>query len=60
MLPTMTPTMISISATEMPRRIETRLATRANPIQNAAINQMFSISNSVQILGASATSEPAR
>ena len=32
-----------MSATEIPSRIETRLATSASPIQNAAMNQMFSI-----------------
>src|SRR6266540_2050951 len=42
MLPTMTPTRISINATEMPTRMEIRLASKAKPIQIAAMNQMFS------------------
>jgi hypothetical protein len=41
-LPAITPTSISMSATEIPVRIEIRLPTRARPIQTAAINQMFS------------------
>src|ERR1035438_5147663 len=43
MFPTITPSRISISATEMPSRMEIRLASNARPIQNAAMNQMFSI-----------------
>src|ERR1039458_7551511 len=43
MFPTITPTTISMSATEMPSRIEIKLASSASPIQNAAMNQMFSI-----------------
>src|ERR1022692_1459946 len=43
MFPTMTPTTISISATEMPTRIEIRLAMKASPIQIAAIYQIFSV-----------------
>src|SRR5437867_8147010 len=51
-LPAITPTKISIKATEMPVRIEIRLATRARPIQTAAINQMFSnIKNSFRLEG---------
>ena len=42
MLPAATPTTISISATEMPTRMEIRLATNASPIQIAAMNQMLS------------------
>lgn len=40
----MTPTNISTSATEMPRRMDTRLAMSAIAIQAAAMNQMFSMS----------------
>src|ERR1022692_3121514 len=43
MFPTMMPTTISISATEMPTRIEIRLAMKASPIQIAAIYQIFSV-----------------
>src|ERR1035441_1364553 len=43
MFPTITPTKISMRATEIPSRMETKLATNASPIQNAAMNQMFSI-----------------
>ena len=43
MFPTMTPTTISINATEMPRRMEIKLAINASPIQIAAIYQMFSV-----------------
>src|SRR3989442_4709029 len=42
MFPTITPTRISISATEIPSRMEIKLATSAKPIQIAAMNQMFS------------------
>ena len=42
MFPTTTPTRISMSATEMPRRMEMRLARSASPIQIAARNQMLS------------------
>jgi len=38
----MTPMVISTSATEIPRRIEMRLAASARPIQAAATNQMLS------------------
>jgi len=38
-LPPITPIPISISATEMPVRIETRLATKASSIHAAATNQ---------------------
>src|ERR1019366_9763928 len=51
MLPAATPTTISISATEMPTRIEIRLARNASPIQMAATNQIFScIKNSCERL----------
>src|ERR1700690_2511629 len=43
MLPTTTPTTISMSATEMPTRMEIKLAMNASPIQMAAINQMLSV-----------------
>ncbi len=43
MLPAATPTTISISATEMPTRMEIKLAMNASPIQIAAINQIFSV-----------------
>src|SRR5205814_9389041 len=38
-LPTITPTKISMSATEIPVRIEIRLAIKAKPIQIQAMNQ---------------------
>src|SRR5437762_11530069 len=41
-LPTTTPTRISTSATDIPVRIEIKLASNASPIQTAAMNQMFS------------------
>src|SRR5213593_3558335 len=51
-LPTTTPTTISISATEIPVRIEIKLASSASPIQTAAINQMLSsIKNSFRLEG---------
>src|SRR5882724_4681091 len=40
-LPPITPMPISISATEMPVRIETTLATKASSIHAAATNQML-------------------
>src|SRR6266404_8342476 len=51
-LPTTTPTTISISATEIPVRIEIKLASSASPIQTAAMNQMLSsIKNSFRLEG---------
>src|SRR5262252_11239239 len=41
-LPATTPTKISTSATEIPVRIEIKLADSASPIQAAAINQILS------------------
>jgi hypothetical protein len=51
LLPRITPTRISIRATETPRQIETRLATNARPIQNAAMNQSLSQINTRSDLG---------
>ncbi len=45
----MTPTKISMRATEMPRRIEMRLASSASPIQNAATNQMLSTRDDARV-----------
>jgi inorganic pyrophosphatase len=42
-LPAITPAAISMSATDTPMRMETILATKANPIHAAAINQTFCI-----------------
>src|ERR1017187_9866148 len=50
MFPTITTTRISMSATEIPNRMEIKLASNASPIQNAAMNQIFSIISAIGYL----------